>query len=171
VSCFRKYYGEECIGWFINRLLRWFVRAVVQSLSSISQCLRNPAGRWALLCLILVLASLGLLARAVPSWLLFNWPMMFALAYLLLVLLDRPFSVFPLLLKQLIRVGISVCVLAGVSMLLAWHPLWIFLAPLGLTRNQSGLYLLVTAVCIWWISVFWIVFSRPSELRKRTRPE
>jgi hypothetical protein len=167
----RRAFGEEYIGWFLNRLLRWFFSAIVQSLSSIAQCVRTRSGRWALLSLILVLVSLGLLAKAVPSSLLFNWPLMFAFSWLLLVLLTGPLAALPLFLKKLIRVAISVCLLAGVAMLLNWQPLWIILTPFGLTRNQTGFHLLASAVCIWWVSIFWIFFSRPSQLREVTRPE
>jgi hypothetical protein len=116
-----------------------------------------------LLLLFLLVASLVLLATAVPkSWVL-NFPMMFLMAGCLLLLLEGPLHGLTLPLQKAVKIGISACVLAGIAMLLNWPSLWIVFEPWGLTRNQTGFHLLLVAVCGWWISVFWIIFSRQKE--------
>jgi hypothetical protein len=79
--------------------------------------------------------------------------------------LRNPLSTF---LQKVVKLAISVCLLAAFSMLMNWGPLWNLLAPVGLTRNETGLHLIVAAVCIWWISVCWITFSRPTTTQNAT---
>ena len=94
-----------------------------------------------------------------------NWPALFGAAFLFFFLLRGPLSESSEFLKKAVKLGISVCLLAGFSMLMNWGPLWGLLGPFGFTRNQTGFHLIVAAVCIWWISVFWITLSRPSTAR------
>jgi ABC-type nickel/cobalt efflux system permease component RcnA len=63
--------------------------------------------------------------------------------------------------KKVVRLGISVCLLYGFWMLMNWKLLWVVLGPLGLTRREAGFWLMLGAILIWWVSVLWIVFSRP----------
>jgi hypothetical protein len=65
--------------------------------------------------------------------------------------------------KKVVRLGISVCLLYGFWMLMNWKLLWVVLGPLGLTRREAGFWLMLAAILIWWVSVLWIVFSRPRQ--------
>jgi hypothetical protein len=114
--------------------------------------------------LILLITSLLLLAITIPTPWISNAPVMFLLAGFQLVLLRRPLHGLALPLQKAVRIEISICILAGVAMLLNWRSLWTILEPLGLTRNQAGFYLLLVSVCTWWVWVFWIVFSRQRKL-------
>jgi hypothetical protein len=121
--------------------------------------------------LILVVSiAIAIAATLGSSAHLINWPMMFGAAFLLMVLLRGLLSESSVLLKKAVKLGISVCLLAGFSMLMNWSPVWIPLGPFGLTRNETGFHLIVAAVCIWWICVFWITFSRPTTLRMQQAP-
>jgi hypothetical protein len=93
-----------------------------------------------------------------------NWPTMFGAAFLFLLLLRGLLSESSAFLKKLVKLGISVCLLAAFSMLMNWGPLWSLLGPFGFTRNQTGFHLIVATVCMWWISVLWITLSRPRRV-------
>jgi len=86
-----------------------------------------------------------------------------AAAFFLVILLRGPLSEIPWLLKKALKLEISMCLLAGFVMLLDWKPLWSFLDPFGLTRNQTGFHLILVTVCIWLAGVSWIIFSRPKR--------
>jgi len=92
-----------------------------------------------------------------------NCPSMFAAAFFLVILLRGPLSEIPWLLKKALRLEMSMCLLAGFVMLLDWKPLWSFLDPFGLTRNQTGFHLILATVCTWLAGVSWIIFSRPKR--------
>jgi hypothetical protein len=116
--------------------------------------------------LILVLSISILIAATLGSSAYFlNWPTMVGATFLLMVLLRGLRSESSAFLKKAVKLGISVCLLAGFSMLMNWSPLWSLLGPFGLTRSQTGFHWIVAAVCTWWISVFWITFSRPRTVR------
>ena len=77
-----------------------------------------------------------------------------------MALLRGPLSAIPGAGKKVVRLGISVSMLYGTWLLLNSRPLWGFLAPLGFTRGRTGFLLIVVAILVWWVSVFWIIFSR-----------
>jgi hypothetical protein len=113
-----------------------------------------------LLALILVIASVAALKMiGLPDWL-SNWPAMSAAGGLLLILLRAPAFRTHLFLGTVLKLATSICLLAGFSMLLNWSPLWSVLVPFGLTRNQTGLYLIIAACLGWSIAVFWILFPQ-----------
>ena len=158
VDC--KYCREAALGRAIGSIAGWYLRLLARLVRVLIGSARNPTQRRALLLLLLSVISLVLLATAIPkSWVL-NFPMMFLVAGCLLVLLEGPLQGLALPLQRAVKIGISGCMLAGIAMLLNWPLLWIVFEPLGLTRNQTGFHLLLIAVCGWWISVFWIIFSR-----------
>jgi hypothetical protein len=80
--------------------------------------------------------------------------------WLAVVLPRRSFGVVHVV-KKVVRLGVSVCLLYGFWMLMNWKLLWVVLEPLGLTRREAGFWLMLGAILIWWVSVLWIVFSRP----------
>jgi hypothetical protein len=129
------------------RWLGWYLRRVIRGLLPLVLVLSSS---------ILIGATLGSKAHFL------NWPTMFGAAFLLIILSRNPLSVF---LQKAMKLGTSVCLLAGFSMLMNWTPLWNLLGPFGLTRNETGFHLIVAAVCIWWVSVCWITFSRPTTAR------
>lgn len=97
----------------------------------------------------------------------FRWPERFLLwlvistgSFLLVTMLRGPRSGIRWLLWKLVRLGISVCLLYGFWMLLNWRPLWRLVKPFGLTRDRTGFELILAAILLWWVSVFWILFSR-----------
>jgi hypothetical protein len=79
----------------------------------------------------------------------------------LMILLRGRSSRLAWVVKKGVRVGISVCLLYGFWMLMNWKLLWVVLGPLGLTRRETGFWLMLGAILIWWVGVLWIVFSRP----------
>jgi transitional endoplasmic reticulum ATPase len=97
----------------------------------------------------------------------FRWPERFFLwlvistgSFLLVTMLRGPRSGLRWLLWKLVRLGISVCLLYGFWMLMNWALFWSLVKPLGLTRNRTGFELILAAILLWWVSVFWILFSR-----------
>ncbi len=67
----------------------------------------------------------------------------------------------PWLAKKILRLAISTGLLYGFWMLLNWAPLWGFLRPFGMSRNRTGLWLILIAILFWMISLIRILFSRP----------
>ena len=98
-------------------------------------------------------------AAGFPEWMLRRL-VIFAGAFLLVVALRGRRSALRWFLWKLVRLCISVCLLYGFWTLLNWRPFWSFLKPLGLTRNRTGFSLILAAILVWWVSVFWILFSR-----------
>jgi hypothetical protein len=92
-----------------------------------------------------------------------GWLAMFAGTVGLAIVLRGRFSGIPWVVKKVVRLGISVCLLYGFWMLMNWKLLWVVLGPLGLTRREMGFWLMLGAILIWWVSVLWIVFSRPGR--------
>ncbi len=160
------------VGWYLGRAMKGLFREVGESFrggyqsAGIAPERTGPSSQKGrrLLTLILVIVPIALLVIGPREWVV-NWPAMFAAAFLLGAFLRGPLSEIPWFLKKLVKLGISVSLLAGFSMLLRWEPLWSFLGPVGLTRNQTGFHLILLAVCIWWVGVFWIIFSRPKRQR------
>lgn len=62
--------------------------------------------------------------------------------------------------KKIVKLAISIFLLYGFWLLLNWNPLWVLPKPFGLTRNGMGFRLILIAIIAWWVSVFWIIFSR-----------
>ncbi len=112
------------------------------------------------LALMLVVVPLAVVAAVGPPEWFLNWPTMFAVALLLVALLRGPLSGIHSIGKKIVKLGISICLLYGFWLLLNWKPLWGFLEPLGMTRNRSGFRLILVAIIVWWVTVFWIIFSR-----------
>jgi transitional endoplasmic reticulum ATPase len=74
--------------------------------------------------------------------------------------LRGPLSHIAWLAKKIVRLALATCLLYGFWMLMNWEPLWSLLRPLGLSRSRTGFWLILAAILSWWISVFWIAFSR-----------
>ena len=159
-----KYCREAALGRSIGAIAGWYLCLLIRWIRALIGCARQPAQRRALFLLILLITSLLLLAITIPTSWISNAPVMFLLAGFQLVLLRGPLHGLALPLEKAVRIEISICFLAGVAMLLNWRSLWTILEPLGLTRNQAGFYLLLVSVCMWWVWVFWIVFSRQRKL-------
>jgi hypothetical protein len=90
-----------------------------------------------------------------------GWLAILARTVWLAVVLPRRSFGFVHVVKKVVRLGVSVCLLYGFWMLMNWKLLWVVLEPLGLTRREAGFWLMLGAILIWWVSVLWIVFSRP----------
>lgn len=111
------------------------------------------------------LATLSLTFLVVPvaarfsEWMLSRLAI-FAGLFLLVAVLRGPRSALRWFLWKLVRLGISVCLLYGFWTLLNWGSFWSFVKPFGWTRNRTGFPLILAAILIWWVSVFWILFSR-----------
>jgi hypothetical protein len=159
-----KYCREAAFGRAVGNIAGWYLRLLGHFVRALIGSARNSTQRRALLLLLLLMASLVLLATAIPKPWVSNSPIMFLLAGFLLVLLQGPLRGLASPVQKLVKIGISACMLAGIAMFLDWRPLWVVLEPLGLTRNQTGFHLVLMAVCGWWISVFWIIFSRKRDL-------
>ena len=163
--CYCRLYLAFRLGWHLGRAIRRFLREARQSFRCSFRSSEGGvrhAGR-ALIALILV--SMPILAAVVigrVEWFL-SCPSMFAAAFFLVILLRGPLSEIPWLLKKALRLEMSMCLLAGFVMLLDWKPLWSFLDPFGLTRNQTGFHLILATVCTWLAGVSWIIFSRPKR--------
>ncbi len=91
------------------------------------------------------------------------WLAIFAGTLWLMIVLRGRSSRLAWVVKKGVRVGLSVCLLYGFWMLMNWRPLWELLAPFGLTRQETGFWLMLGAILIWWVSALWIVFSRPKR--------
>lgn len=85
----------------------------------------------------------------------------FAVTLGLAILLGSRFTGRWYVLRKLARMAISVCLLYGFWTLLNWGPLWRIVGPFGFTRRGAGFWLILSAILIWWVSVFRIAFSRP----------
>jgi transitional endoplasmic reticulum ATPase len=109
---------------------------------------------------MLVVVPLAVVAAVGPREWFLNWPAMFAGAFLLVVLLRGLLSGIHRVGKKIVRLGISFCLLYGFWLLLNWKPLWGFLEPFGMTRNRAGFRLILVATIMWWVTSFWIIFSR-----------
>ena len=163
--CYCRLYLAFRLGWHLGRAIRRFLREARQSFRCSFRSSEGGvrhAGR-ALIALILV--SMPILVAVVigrVEWFL-NCPSMFAAAFFLVIVLRGPLSEIPWLLKKALRLEMSMCLLAGFVMLLDWKPLWSFLDPFGLTRNQTGFHLILATVCTWLAGVSCIIFSRPKR--------
>jgi transitional endoplasmic reticulum ATPase len=109
---------------------------------------------------MLVVVPLAVVAAVGPPEWFLNWPTMFAGALLLVALLRGPLSDIHSIGKKIVKLGISICLLYGFWLLLNWKPLWDILEPIGMTRNRAGFRLILVAIIAWWVTVFWIIFSR-----------
>ena len=157
------------LGWYLGRGVKGFVSQVRDSFR---RCYRSSAAtprpsnrptsskERPFLTLMLVVVPLAVVAAVGPLEWFQNWPTMFAGALLLAALLRGPLSDIHRIGKKIVKLGISICLLYGFWLLLNWKPLWGFLEPFGMTRNQAGFHLILVAIIVWWVTVFWIIFSR-----------
>ena|GEM_PF-1174979 len=157
------------LGWYVGRGVKGFFCEVRDSFRSgyrpaatTSPRSNDPTNnrRRPLLTLLLIAAPIAVLVAVGPREWFLNWPAMFAGALLLAILLRGPLSEIPRIGKKILKLGISISLLYGFWMLLNWRPLWGYLEPFGLTRNRTGFQLILVAILVWWVSVFWIIFSR-----------
>jgi len=162
VWCYCRLYIAYRLGWRLGRAIRRFLREARQSFLGSFRSPESGTHRAGRVLIALTLVSMPILVAVVigrVEWFL-NWPAMFAAAFFLVILLRGPLSEVPWLLKKALKLETSMCLLAGFVMLLDSKPLWRFLDPFGLTRDQTGFHLILGAVCIWLAGVFWIIFSR-----------
>ena len=157
------------LGWYLGRGVKGFVSQVrdsfrrgYQSSVATPRASNGPTSskERPFLALMLVVVPLAVVAAVGPPEWFLNWPTMFAGALLLVALLRGPLSDIHRVGKKIVKLGISVCLLYGFWLLLNWKPLWSFLEPLGMTRNRAGFRLILIAIIVWWVTVFWIIFSR-----------
>ena len=157
------------LGWHLGRGLKRFFaqlnesfRGGYQSSATNPPASNRPANSKAkpFLTLLLIVVPLAVVAAVGPAEWFLNWPTMFAVALLLVALLRGPLSSVHYVGKKIVRLAISICLLYGFWLLLNWKPLWTLLKPFGLTRNGTGFRLILVAIIAWWVSVFWIIFSR-----------
>ena len=163
--CYCRLYFAYRLGWHLGRAIRRILREARQSFRSSFRSSEDGFQHAGRTLIALILVSMPVLVALVigrVEWSL-NCPSMFAVAFFLVMLLRGPLSEIPWLLKKVLKLGISMCLLAGFVMLLDWKPLWSFLDPFGLTRNQTGFHLILATVCIWLAGVSWIIFSRPKR--------
>jgi SpoVK/Ycf46/Vps4 family AAA+-type ATPase len=157
------------LGWYLGRGVKGFLSQVhdsfhrgYRSSAATPQTSNRPTSskERPFLTLMLVVVPLAVVAAVGPREWFLNWPAMFAGAFLLVVLLRGPLSGIHRVGKKIVRLGISICLLYGFWLLLNWKPLWGFLEPFGVTRNRAGFRLILVAIIVWWVTVFWIIFSR-----------
>lgn len=157
------------LGWHLGRVVKGLLYEVRDSFRtgyrSAATTPRRPSDpisnkRRPLLTLILIAVPIALVVAVGPREWFLNWPAMFAGAFLLVALFRGPLSEIPRIGKKIVKLGVSILLLYGFWMLLNWKPLWSFLAPLGFTRNRTGFPLILVAILVWWVSVFWVFFSR-----------
>ncbi len=170
------------LGWYLGRGVKGFVSQVrdsfrrgYRSSAATPRASNRPTGskERPFLTLMLVVVPLAVVAAVGPREWFLNWPTMFAGALLLVALLRGPLSGIHRVGKKIVRLGISICLLYGFWLLLNWKPLWSFLEPFGMTRNRAGFRLILVAIIVWWVTVFWIIFSRGKrqESSRRDRAE
>ena len=157
------------LGWYLGRGVKGFVSQVrdsfhrgYRSSAATPRASNRPTGskQRPFLTLMLVVVPLAVVAAVGPSEWFLNWPAMFAAALLLVILLRGPLSDIHRIGKKIVKLGISICLLYGFWLLLNWKPLWSFLEPFGMTRNRAGFRFILVAIIVWWVTVFWIIFSR-----------
>lgn len=175
----RGYYGFRLalahrLGWHVGRGVTRLFREVggafrggYRSATTAPRRANDPTSKklGPLIALILIAVPIAVVGAIGPREWFLNWPAMFAGALLFAMLLRGPLSEIPRIVKKILRLAISVLLLYGFWMLLNWRPLWSFLAPFGFTRNRTGFVLIVAAILAWWVSVFWILFSRGKPQR------
>ncbi len=81
-----------------------------------------------------------------------GWLAIFAGNLWLMILLRGRSSRLAWVVKKVVMVGLSVCLLYGFWMLMNWRPLWELLAPFGLTQREAGFWLMLGAILIWGVS-------------------
>ena len=113
--------------------------------------------------LILIGLPLAVIAVAGPQAWLLNWPAMLCGGVFLLGLAMGPLRKVPSVISKTVKIAATLCLLIGFNLLLDWKPLWVMLAPLGLTRNQTGFWLFLSSLMVWLLVGIWIVFSRPKQ--------
>jgi SpoVK/Ycf46/Vps4 family AAA+-type ATPase len=157
------------LGWYLGRGVKGFLSQVhdsfhrgYRSSAATPQASNRPTSskERPFLTLMLVVVPLAVVAAVGPREWFLNWPALFAGAFLLVVLLRGPLSGIHRVGKKIVRLGVSICLLYGFWLLLNWKPLWGFLEPFGVTRNRAGFRLILVAIIVWWVTVFWIIFSR-----------
>lgn len=144
------------LGRFLGRSLRSLVlkgftsaQSLVHSSGLVRICSLQPVSNKTVIAFWLALLWLPILllaAIATPEQLL-NWPAMFAIGVFFIPLMLGPFAATPWLLKKVAKVAISIFFLKGLWFLLRSKPLWVFLAPFGLTRSYAGFVLMMAGHC------------------------
>ena len=181
----RGYYGFRLalahrLGWHVGRGVRGLFREVrgafrggYRSATTTARGANDPISKQSgpLIALILILLPITVVGAIGPREWFLKWPAMFAGAFLLVMLLRGPLSEIPRIVKKILKLATSVLLLYGFWMLLNWKPLWGVLAPFGFTRNRTGFVLIVAAILAWWVSVFWILFSRAKAQRTAVASE
>jgi hypothetical protein len=94
---------------------------------------------------------------------------MFAIGIFFIALMLGPFATTRWLLKKVAKVAISIFFLKGLWFLLRSKPLWVFLAPFGLTRSYAGFVLMMAGIAVWCIFVLRVIFSREPAPRASGR--
>ena len=112
----------------------------------------------ALILIGLPIAAIAVLGRS--EWLL-NWPVMFAAGIVLMGMLRGPLEQASSFLRKIVKIAASFCLLIAFTKLLYWHPFWAMVGAPGMDVGRGRAWLMVISVLGWWISVFWILFSRP----------
>ena len=157
------------LGWYVGRGVKGFVSQVrdsfrrgYRSSAATPRASNRPTSskERPFLTLMLVVVPLAVVAAVGPPEWFLNWPTMFAAALLLVILLRGPLSDIHRIGKKIVKLGISICLLYGFWLLMNWKPLWGFLEPFGMTRNRAGFRFILVAIIVWWVTVFWIIFSR-----------
>jgi len=157
------------LGWHVGRGVKGFFsqlndsfRSGYQSSAANAPASNHPANAKGkpFLTLLLIAVPVAIVAAVGPTEWFLNWPTMFGVALLLVALLRGPLSSIHYVGKKIVRLAISICLLYGFWLLLNWKPLWSLLKPFGITRNGAGFRLILLAIIAWWVSVFWIIFSR-----------
>lgn len=157
------------LGWHLGRGVKGFFSQLDESFrGGYQSSATNPpasnlpanAKRKPFRTLLLIVVPLAVVAAVGPAEWFLNWPTMFAVALLLVVLLRGPLSSVHYVGKKIVGLAISICLLYGFWLLLNWKLLWTLFKPFGLTRNGTGFRLILVAIIGWWVSVFWIIFSR-----------
>ncbi len=152
--------AEICLG--VRDSFVWVIRTAKDKFFTVKG--RRQDGKLGpMLTLILVGLPIGVLVLlGPPSWFL-NWPVMLASAVVLFGIVRGPLAGAPSFLRKVVKLAISICLLVGIGMLLDWRPLWVALRAFGLTRNETGFWLMLLAAVSWWAAFCWIVFSRSKQ--------
>ena len=139
--------------------LKWAVRSLAHSLLGLRDSLlwgwdsiREKPSR--LLAILSVFIPLAMFILIGPSAWFYNWPAMFGVALALYGALKSPLAAAPPFLRNLVKLGIAVCLLVGWSLLLRWEPM---LQGLGVSRRET-FYPWLAGLAIFCGAVAWVLF-------------
>ncbi|HUY13185.1 MAG TPA: AAA family ATPase [Terriglobia bacterium] len=139
--------------------LKWAVRSLAHILLGLPDSLlwvwdsirEKPSRLLGILAIFIPLAMLILIG---PSAWFYNWPAMFGVALALYGALKSPLAAAPPFLRNLVKLGIAVCLLVGWSLLLRWEPM---LQGLGVSRRET-FYPWLAGLAIFCGAVAWVLF-------------